>query len=126
MSDSTFLRMPISPEEGFPQAFRLALGDRVYSVTLYVNIAEPVVEAAAENHLFELPQPGGFLVMRVVREGGETPRVIFHRKVVRDHVYDAAELRFRFGRMAVNRRNLNGIGDFGSLIEGSVAVRWPS
>lgn len=126
MNDPTFLRLPISPEEGFPQAFRLALGDRVYSVTLYVNITEPVVEATAEDHLFELPQPGGFLVMRVVREGGETPQVIFHRKVVRDHLYDAAELRFRFGRMAVSRRNLNGIGDFGSLIEGSVAVRWPS
>ena len=66
------------------------------------------------------------MVMRVSREGSATPHIIFQRKLVLNLEYEAAELAFVFRRLRVVRRNLNGIGPFGSEVRGGVALRWPS
>ena len=72
--------------------------------------------------MYDLPEPGAFLVMQVRREL-EPPAVIFNRKIVRNLEYEAHELAFLFRVMRVARRNLNGVGSFGSQIVAGVALR---
>lgn len=122
MTERGYLTLPINADEGFPQAFRLAFNDRIYRVTLYVNVPEEEPEEDPER-IYELPAAGAFMVMRVEREGDGPPAVILQRKLVREHEYEAQELAFRFTRMRVAKRNLNGVGVFGSVIEGGIAAR---
>jgi hypothetical protein len=118
----TFLALPINSDEGFPQAFRVGFRDRTYGVLLYVNVLEADTEVA-EDHVYELPTPGAFMVMRVTRETGDGPRVILQRKLVPNLEYEAAEVAFVFRQMRVARRNLNGIGAHGSQVTGGIAER---
>jgi hypothetical protein len=118
----TFLRLPINGDEGFPQAFRVGFRDRTYSILLYVNVLETDTETP-EDHVYELPAAGAFMVMRVTRETGEGPRVILQRKLVPNLEYEAAEVAFVFRRLRVARRNLNGVGAHGSEVTGGIAER---
>jgi hypothetical protein len=123
VADRVYLLLPINPDEGFPQSFRLDFGGRAYRLLLYVNVpdgADPPPDDA-----YDLPAPGAFMVMRVTREG-PTPQVIFQRKLVLNLEYEAAELAFVFRKLRVARQNLNGVGAFGSNVRGGVAPRWPS
>jgi hypothetical protein len=120
-----YVRLPIDADEGFPQAFRLGFGDATYHVTLYVNVLEDA-PPEAEDVVYELPRPDAFMVMTVAREAPAEPDVIFRRKLVLDHEYEARELAFVFRELRVDRRNLNGIGSFGSSVTGGVAARWAS
>src|SRR4051812_15176503 len=97
----TFQRLPVNADEGLPQRFSVAVGDRAYTVTLYVNLSGPVHDAP--DRLLDFAQrdppgvpcePPGFLVMRVTRESPEGPHTVLLRKVVPDPelVHEAEEL----------------------------------
>jgi hypothetical protein len=117
-----YLRLPIQPDEGFPQAFRLSVGSSAYSVALYVSVLEDPIP----DQRLVLPTTGAFMVMSVRRDSPGSPTTIFRRKLVTQHEYEAAELAFVFTRIAVDARNLNGAGAFGSQVTGGVALRWVS
>jgi hypothetical protein len=117
-----FLRLPIDPDEGFPQAFRLAVSGREYRFQLYANVAEEIVDAGPAGPL-ELPSEGAFLVLSVHREEPGGPVAILRRKLVPGVEYLAAELALTFRAMRLDLRNLNGVGSFGSEVVGGVALR---
>lgn len=149
MPDLNYLALPINADEGFPQSFRLAIGDSLYTFLLYVNIAEEEMLASPDDAIFDLPTPGqrAFMVMRVARETPTGSRAVFQRKLVPGLEYagptqplgaspadqpapagavapaSASELAFYFSRIRVARANINGVGAFGSLVEGVVAAR---
>lgn len=118
-----FQRLPFDPDEGFPQSFRLALGQRTYLITAYVNITDDALLDAVTP--LSLPQRGAFLVADVSREDSGGPVVLLHRKIVPDVVYRAGELALTFREMAVHPANLNGSGTFGSVLVGGVTT-WDS
>jgi hypothetical protein len=122
MAALEFSRLPIDPAEGFPQSFRLALAGRTYQFRLQASVTEQVAEAAPDG-LLDLPAEGAYLVLAVGREepAGLTP--VLRRKLVPGLLYQAAELALTFRTMRVDRRNLNGLGSFGSDVVGGVAVR---
>jgi hypothetical protein len=126
VAELQYLRLPINPDEGFPQAFRLALTPRAYTITLYVNLLDE--EGRADDPVvYDLARdPRAFMVMVVRRDGPPNGDEIFHRRLVLDHEYEAAELGFLFKELSVDRRNLAGIGSFGSSVVGGVATRWAS
>jgi hypothetical protein len=119
-----FSTLPINADEGFPQAFRLTFGESTFRISLYVTRIEdrPPQEL---DVVYELPTKEAYLVMTVTREGPE-PEIIFHRRIVPDNEYEAHELAFVFRELRVHRRNLNGVGSFGSVVRGGVASRWAS
>jgi hypothetical protein len=118
-----YLRLPIDPAEGFPQAFRLALSGRTYHFRLHANVAEEYAASAPAGGLLDLPTAGAFLVLAVAREEPSGLATILRRKLVPAVEYLAGELALTFRTMRVDLRNLNGIGSFGSEVVGGVAVR---
>jgi hypothetical protein len=129
MTALTFLPLPIEADEGFPQAFRLAMdNNNLYTVAFYLNAPEAEVLALPQDGFFDVPSPlsHSFLVMRVAREGAAGEQLIFQRKLVLNLEYTAAELAFRFSRIHIARANLNSPGAFGSQVQGEVASRWAS
>jgi hypothetical protein len=122
MATLDFFQLPINADEGLPQAFRLAVGDRLYQFRLYANVAEELLNAAPTGPI-DLPIPGAFLVLRVDRESPTGLVTLLQRKLVLDHEYEAAELALTFRTMRLDPRNLNGFGAFGSQIVGGVARR---
>lgn len=123
MPQRNYLQLPINPEEGFPQAFQLNFNQRTYRILLYVNVLERDLETT-DDHIYHLPEPGAFLVMQVAREAAEGLEIIFWRKLVLHLEYEVAELAFVFRELQVAKRNINGVGAFGSHVVGGVAVRW--
>jgi hypothetical protein len=117
-----FNQLPIDPAEGFPQAFRLALGGRTYQFRLYANVSEEFAAAAGDG-LVDLPAVGAFLVLAVDREDPAGLVPLLRRKLVSNVEYHAAELALVFRTMRLDRRNLNGSGSFGSIVVGGVALR---
>jgi hypothetical protein len=125
MASRIYLQLPINADEGFPQSFRLSFNGIVYQVLLYVNVLDDAA-AVPDDYLYTLPAPGVFMVMRVAREDTGGPVVIFQRKLVPNLEYEAAEVAFLFQQMQVAKRNLNGVGTFGSQVIGGIATRWAS
>jgi hypothetical protein len=125
-----FLTLPIEPDEGFPQSFRLELAERLYVVALYVNVSEPRLEAAPAEQPLDLGAEAtddAHMVVRVARESElGTPRTIFLRKVVPGIVYAAEDLLLRFDELVVAPANLNAAGRHGSRVRGGVALAWAS
>jgi hypothetical protein len=121
VASRTYLRLPVNADDGFPQAFRLALAGRTYQFRLYANVAEDAVPAAGGP--LDLPASGAFLVLAVSREEPAGPVPILRRKLVPGVEYRAAELALTFPTMRLDPRNLNGAGSFGSELVGGVAVR---
>jgi hypothetical protein len=119
-----YLRLPVDPDAGFPQAVRIALGPATYLMTYNVCVTDD--DLLTSDEPVTLPRPDAFLVLEVAREGAAEPRVIFRRKLVPDLEYEADELAMVFTEMAVHPRNLNGIGAHGSVVRGGVALRWVS
>ncbi|ADB53373.1 hypothetical protein [Conexibacter woesei] len=118
--------LPISPDEGFPQSFRLAFAGRAYVVALYVNASERLLGTLPEEAVLELPQEEAHLVARIARESElPEPRVVFQRKLVPQLEYTAGDLALRFDELRVAKRNLNGHGSYGSRVSGGIALRWP-
>ena len=74
------------------------------------------------NDLMVLPDARRFLVVRVDVVGtGATAQTIFLRKVVTSLEYRAGGLGLFFPTQIVARRNLNGVGSFGSNVIGGVS-----
>ncbi|WP_157968506.1 hypothetical protein [Streptomyces geranii] len=121
MATRGFLRLPIDADEGFPQAFRLAVSGRNYQFRLYANVAEDVVDSAPSAPL-DLPTARAFLVLSVDREEPGGPVTILRRKLVPGVEYLAAELALTFRTMRLDLRNLNAAGSFGSEVVGGVAL----
>jgi hypothetical protein len=117
-----YLRLPVSADDGFPQAFRMTLGRGSYVIALYVTVVDDALLDAGKP--LRLPLTGAFMVMMVSREGPGQAQVIFQRKLVLGHEYEAAELAFVFQELTVDPRNLNAAGAFGSQVTGGVATRW--
>lgn len=123
MTQRTYLQLPINADEGFPQSFRLSFNGTVYRVLLYVNVSEDAA-TVPDDYIYTLPMEGAFMVMQVAREDSTGPVVIFQRKLVPNLEYEAAEVALVFRQMQVAKRNLNGIGSFGSQVIGGIATRW--
>jgi hypothetical protein len=131
MADQAYFELPIQADEGFPQSFRLDFANSVYTFALYVSAPEQELDALPDDGFFELGDtPDGvarsqhaFMVMQVTREGANGPSVIFFRKLVPNLAYAAAELSLWFGQIHVARQNINGVGAFGSVVDGRVASR---
>ena len=113
-----FQRLPFDPDGGFPQAFRLALADRTYIFSAYVNVTDESLLDSPDP--LALPRPGAFLVVDVAREDPGGPVRLLHRKVVPGLVYAAGTLSLTFPTVAVHPLNLNGSGSFGSQLVGGV------
>ncbi|CCK24486.1 hypothetical protein BN159_0107 [Streptomyces davaonensis JCM 4913] len=126
MSEPSFLRLPVNPDEGFPQSFRLSFEGRSYVFGFQVTIAEealPDVHAPAGlNSLVNLPGDGAFLVVTVVREGTAGGVTLLRRKVIPDMVYRAGELALVFRTIRIALGNLNGFGRWGSEVVAGVAL----
>ena len=118
----TYLQLPINADEGFPQAFRLSFLGNSYQIALYVNALEGE-QPLPDDYLYQLPAPDAFLVMTVQREQPTGDVVILRRKLVCNLEIEAAELAFLFRTITVAKRNLNGIGSYGSTIIGGIAAR---
>jgi hypothetical protein len=120
-----YLSLPIEADEGFPQSFRFVFGNSTYRISLYVTVLEDR-RPTVDELVYELPTPTEYMVMTVAREGPGEPQVILRRRIVPNHEYEAEELAFLFRELTVARRNLNGVGSFGSQVTGGVAARWAS
>jgi hypothetical protein len=119
-SGRTYDPLPIDNAAGFPQSFPFLLNGVRYQFSAYVNVPEAALGAIDE--LMVLPDARRFLVIRadVVRSDGVS-QTVFLRKVVPSQEYRAGALALTFPTQIVARRNLNGVGNFGSNVIGGVA-----
>jgi hypothetical protein len=126
MSEPPFLRLPVNPDEGFPQSFRLSFEGRSYVFGFQVTIAEEalpdVTAAAGLGTVVELPGDGAFLVVSVVREGTAEGVTLLRRKVIPGLVYRAGELALVLRTIRIALGNLNGVGRWGSEVVAGVAL----
>ena len=127
MSGPQFLRLPVNPDEGFPQSFRLAFAGRSYVFGFQVNIAEEVLPDANTpdglNAAVSLPSDGAFLVMTVVRESLAGGVTLLRRKVIPGMVYRAGELALVVRTIRIALGNLHGFGRYGSDLVAGVALQ---
>ncbi|MFG1792617.1 hypothetical protein [Nocardia sp. NPDC049149] len=124
MNTPQYLRIPIDADQGFPQAIRIALGERIYVLSTYANVTDESLLLSAKP--LELPKPGAFLAVEVAAEEPAGTRILFRRKIVPNLEYHAHELSLLFTELLVHPRNINGSGAFGSKLVGGVALRWAS
>ena len=139
MTALQFLRLPVVPDEGLPQAFSCLVGDTGYDFGLYANFQggeedppETLYDLAAPARAPQPTAPGrqlrppGYLVLRVAGQGPAGPRVLFLRKLVAEPelVHEAGPLAITLAEAVLARGNLNGSGHFGSRIVIGVAQRW--
>ncbi|MDP9696699.1 UNVERIFIED_ORG: hypothetical protein J2X79_004282 [Arthrobacter globiformis] len=126
MTESRFLRLPVNPDEGFPQSFRLSFDGRNYIVGLQVTIAEEVLPDIAApdglNALVSLPEDGAFLTVTVVQERSVGDVTLLRRKVIPGMVYRAGELALVFRTIRIALGNLHGSGRWGSEVVAGVAL----
>ena len=118
-SGRTYDPLPIDNSAGFPQRFPFLLNGVSYQFLLYVDVPESALGSIDE--LMVLPDAQRFLVVRVDVLGADgTAQTIFLRKVVPSLEYRAGGLGLIFPTQIVARRNLNGVGNFGSNVIGRV------
>jgi hypothetical protein len=127
MSTPSFRRLPVDPDEGFPQSFRLAFGGARYIFGLQVDIAEGVLPAADTpaglSAAISLPTGGAFLVMTVLGEDTVDSSTLLRRKVIPGLVYRAGELAIVVRTIRIALGNLHGVGPYGSELLAGVALR---
>ena len=112
--------LPIDNTAGFPQQFPLLLNGVNYQFSLYVDVPEAALGPIDE--LMLLPDAQRFLVVRVDVFGTDgTTQTVFLRKVVPSLEYSVRGIVIYFPTQIVARRNLNGVGSFGSNIVAGVA-----
>ncbi|MFF9909548.1 hypothetical protein [Streptomyces sp. NPDC013457] len=105
--------LPVDPDEGFPQSFRLRFGPHVYRIGLYVNADERTVAA---KDVLDLLEDEAFLVVVVGREDPDGLVPLVRRKAVRGLPCPAGPLRLDFREARVHVQNLNGAGSHGSKV----------
>ena len=119
--------LPVSGDDGFPQAFLISVAGFVYRLIFTVVYSDPayVVGREYEGAVFDLSDPalGLALDLRVEREDlTGSDRLVGVRRVVLDMPIAFGPMRFRFSRLKVARANLVQPGASGSEIVGEVAV----
>jgi len=123
-SGRSYSPLPIDGTLGFPQSFSSAFGGKTYYFFMYVDIEASLLSSSTAS-LLQLPAGNAFLVVRVEKENRDNTRtIIFLRKVVPDMEYVAENIALTFPTQVVARANLNGRGDFGSVVVGGIAARW--
>lgn len=121
---TAYLLLPADADEGFPQAFRLALGRAVYTFALTVTVVDE--ERLAGGRPLDLPEPGAFMVATVTRETPGPARVVLRRKLVPGVELTGSELALLPVVLKVDPRNLGAAGAYGSEVRMGVALRWAS
>jgi len=123
-SGRSYTLLPIDATKGFPQGFSFVFDSVTYFFSLYVDIDAALLTDQSVD-LFQLPSKAAFLVGRVDRENPDSTRsTIFLRKLVPELEYEAEDIALFFPQQTVARQNLNGQGEFGSVVMGGIAPRW--
>jgi hypothetical protein len=122
-----YLSLPVSGDDGVPQAFLLEIGGTVYRLILGVSFTDPALVLGAQyaGGFFDLPDAahGLYLTLRVEREDlPAATRFLGTARIVIDLPVSIGPLRFRFSRIKLAQANLLGPGSFGSEIVADVAV----
>jgi hypothetical protein len=113
--------LPIDNTAGLPQSFPYLLNGVRYQFAIYADVPESALGPIDE--LMVLPDGKRFLVVRADQLAADgTQRTVFLRKVVPSLEYRADGLMLTFPTQIVARRNLNGVGNFGSNVIGGVAL----
>ena len=118
-------RLPLDPDDGFPQAFRFVFAGYTYRVGVYVAVAERLLEPHRIDPRALIDLAGadreaplnGRLIADVVRESHGREHVLLHRRLLPGLSYLLAELRLDVVHASVAIGNLNGHGQFGSRID---------
>ena len=123
----SYVDLPATGDDGFPQVFLLEMNSVVYRVTMTVYYRDPdyVLNNAYANVFFDLPDPvrGLYLNLKVELENLPAPgNLVGAQRVVLDIPIALGPLRFRFNRVRVAQANLAGSGSFGSELLAEVAV----
>jgi hypothetical protein len=120
-SGRTYDPLPIDNAAGFPQRFPLLLNGINYQFALYVDVPEAALGPI--DGLMVLPDAQRFLVIRVdILAPDGTTQAMFLRKIVPSLEYRVRGIGLYFPIQIVARRNLNGVGSFGSNIVAGVAL----
>jgi len=122
-----YLALPVSGDDGLPQAFLLDIGGVVYRLILGVSFTDPdlVLDGDLAGSFFDLPDAdhGLYPTLRVEVENLSGPlRLVGAQRIVPELPLRFGPLRVRFSRMKVAQPNLCGPGQFGSELVGEVAV----
>lgn len=123
----SYVALPATGDDGFPQAFLLQLQGTVYRVTMTVYYPDPdfALNPIYANTVFDLPDPvrGLYLNLRLEYENQpDATGLIGAQRVVLDMPIALGPLVFRFTRIRVAQANLAGSGSFGSELVAQVAV----
>jgi hypothetical protein len=119
-SGRTYDPLPVDNTAGFPQQFPLLLNGTNYQFLLYVDV--PQAALGPIDELMVLPDAQRFLVVRVdILAADGTTQTVFLRKIVPSLEYSVRGIGLYFPTQIVARRNLNGVGSFGSNIVAGVA-----
>lgn len=129
-------RLPVDPDEGFPQAFLFAFGGATYGITWYVDIAEsqlPDPRVADPGTLIDLSgdvgggeprqdAPRGILLLGVDLRDPDGVTPLLRRRVIPGLSYTAGQLLLVVRQAAIALGNLNGTGRYGSVLDVGVAA----
>jgi hypothetical protein len=123
----SYVALPASGDDGFPQAFLLDMGGVVYRVTFGISFSDPslVLSPDYAGIFIDLPDPvlGLFLNLTLELENLPSPsRMLGISRVVPDIPMVVGPLVFLFSRIKIAQANLSGPGQFGSEVLGQVAV----
>jgi hypothetical protein len=125
--DLAYVSLPVSGDDGFPQAFLLQIQGVIYRLTLSVYYPDPdlILNAAYVGVVFDLPDPVNGLYLNLRAEFENQPqatRLIGAQRVTLNIPIALGPLRFRFQRVRIAQANLVGPGAFGSSVTADVAV----
>ncbi len=122
-----YLALPVSGDDGFPQAFLLGLNGTVYRLTFMVYYSDPALVLSSDyaSGFFDFPDPdlGLFLNLTVEIEALQPPnRLVGVSRITKGIPLAIGPLRFLFSRIRIAQANLAGPGSYGSEVLGQVAV----
>lgn len=123
----TYFSLPVSGDDGFPQAFLIDLNGTIYRLTFTIMFSDPslVLSASYGAGFFNLPDPvlGLYLNLMVELENLPTSsRLLGVSRIVIGLPVAIGQLRFLFSRIKLAQANLAGTGAYGSEVLGQVAV----
>lgn len=119
--------LPVSGDDGFPQAFLLDVNGTVYRLTFGVLYSDPslVLSPDFASTFFDLPDPdlGLYLSLTVEIEALPAPaRLVGVSRITIGNPIPIGPLRFLFSQIRIAQANLAGPGSLGSKVLGQVAV----
>lgn len=133
-----FAQLPVNPDEGFPQAFLFGFGGATYGITWYVDVAESELPAArladptmiidiigdqaAGGGRTKTAVPQGILVLGIDRRDAQGVTPLLRRRVIPGLTYTAGQLLLAVRAASVALGNLNGTGNYGSVLDVGVGA----